>query len=156
LDPIDPTQCWSHLYLKGFSDAVMRTAIEVRMYCTSSAHDRIMHFKTSEQVPLLFHHHPPSPLVNSKTHSNEHGTVTRMECLHALPNDHTHTHTHPDTHARTLAGRTWPGEERCLPVESAFVVEPGGDSLENLSSSSTRPRQWGLLYGLFRSSAIRV
>ena len=156
LDPVDPAQCWSHLYLKSFSDAVMRTAIEVRMYCTSSAHDRIMHFKTSEQVTSSSTTIPPYPLVNSKIHSNAHWTLSCTERLHTLPNHHTYTHTHPNTHARTLAGRTWPCEERCLPVESAFVVEPGGDSLENLSSSSTRPRQWGLLYGLFRSCAIRV
>lgn len=52
LDPYDPTSCWSHLYLKSFSNAVMRTAAEVRLYCTSSNHDRIMHFKTSNQGVL--------------------------------------------------------------------------------------------------------
>lgn len=83
LDPIDPAQCWSHLYLKGFSDAVMRTAFEVRMYCTSSAHDRIMHFKTSEQVRdlLLFYHHSTLRLPN--TRRKAHRIDRRMQMTHS-------------------------------------------------------------------------
>ena len=37
LDPFDPAHCWSHLYLKGFSDAVMRTAVEVSVWMCARA-----------------------------------------------------------------------------------------------------------------------
>jgi len=51
--PVDPERlCYSHLYLLRFSQAVQRRASEVRLFCTSSEHNRTVHFKTEHQGPL--------------------------------------------------------------------------------------------------------
>eukprot|EP00960_Hanusia_phi_P068812 766940-Hanusia_phi.AAC.1 len=47
--PLDPIDCFSHVYLKNYSKGVFYTATESRFYCNTTSHDRILDFKTRNE-----------------------------------------------------------------------------------------------------------
>lgn len=45
--PLSPSDGFSHQYLKNFSPAMYRLPTEIRFFCTSTGHSRVMHFSTN-------------------------------------------------------------------------------------------------------------
>ncbi|EKX35012.1 hypothetical protein GUITHDRAFT_97949, partial [Guillardia theta CCMP2712] len=47
--PVDPVDCFSHVYLNNFSKGVLYTATETRFFCKTTSHNRILDFKTRNE-----------------------------------------------------------------------------------------------------------